>query len=86
MTGPPVTTNIKNDITPRRAMGPARNRRRPNWPVPIAHRGGSAEVARKFYFLINYHGQIVFWPWPTHNEAWKPALVCRDFLIEHTWL
>ncbi|MFK5954540.1 MAG: hypothetical protein QM498_15915, partial [Desulfobacterium sp.] len=35
-----------------RAMGPARNRRRPNWPVPIAHRGGSAELARKFYFLI----------------------------------
>jgi len=48
------TTNIENAIMPppRGAMGPARNRRRPNWPVPIAPRGGSAEGARKFYFLI----------------------------------
>ena len=51
------TTNIENAIMPppRGAMGPARNRRRLNWPVPIAPRGGSAEVARKFYFLINTH-------------------------------
>ncbi len=51
----PATTNIENDIMPppRRAMGPARNRRRLNWPVPITHRGGgSAEGAQKFYFLI----------------------------------
>ena len=34
---------------PRGAMGPARNRRRLNWPVPIAPRGGSAEVAQKFF-------------------------------------
>jgi len=26
------------------AMGPARNRRRLNWQVPITHRGGSAEA------------------------------------------
>jgi len=68
-----ATTNIENGImppSPRRAMGPARNRRRPNWPVPIAHRGeGSAEVARKFYFFINCHGQTVFWPRPVHNEV-----------------
>ena len=41
---------------PRGAMGPARNRRRFNWPVPIAPRGGPAEVAQKFYFLITATG------------------------------
>jgi len=35
--------------------------------LPIG--GGSAEVARKFYFLINSHGQTVFWPRPAQNEA-----------------
>ena len=52
------TTNIENAIMPppRGAMGPARNRRRLNWPVPIAFGGGSAEAAWKFYFLIKKEG------------------------------
>ncbi len=41
---------------PRRAMVPARNRRRLNWPVPIARRGrGSAEVDLKATFSYNPH-------------------------------
>ncbi len=48
------TTKIENGIMPpppRRAMCPARNRRRLNWPVPIARRGrGSAEVDLKTTF------------------------------------
>ena len=50
------TTNLENGIIPpppRRAMGPDRNCRQLNCPVPIAHRGGSAEAAQKFYFLTN---------------------------------
>ena len=50
----PDTTNIENAIMP--PPGPARNRRRLNWPVPIVLRGGSAEAGRKFYFLIKKEG------------------------------
>ncbi len=53
------TTKIENGIMPpppRRAMCPARNRRRLNWPVPIARRGrGSAEVDLKTTFSYNGH-------------------------------
>jgi len=46
---------------PRRVMGPARNRRRPNWPVPITRRGGgSAEVARKFLFSNKNHSKVPY--------------------------
>ncbi len=48
------TTKIENGIMPpppRRAMGPDRNCRQLNCPVPIAHRGGgSAEVALEAAF------------------------------------
>jgi len=54
------TTNIENGTMPpppRRVMGPARNRRRPNWPVPITHRGGgSAEGTWTLHVHIN-HGE-----------------------------
>ncbi len=41
---------------PRRAMGPDRNCRQLNCPVPIAHRGGgSAEVALEAAFSYNPH-------------------------------
>ncbi|SMD01771.1 hypothetical protein SAMN02746065_12135 [Desulfocicer vacuolatum DSM 3385] len=43
-------------------MGPARNCRQLDWPVPIAPRGGSAEVTRRFYFLIK-----------NFCQAWKPS-------------
>ncbi len=50
----PDTTKIENGIIPpppRRAMGPDRNCRQLNCPVPIAHRGGgSAEVALEAAF------------------------------------
>ncbi len=52
---------------PRRAMCPARNRRRLNWPVPIARRGrGSAEVDLKTTFSYNIHGRKT-----CHNEKRK---------------
>ncbi len=55
----PDTTNIENGIIPpppRRAMGPDRNCRQLNCPVPIAHRGGgSAEVALEAAFSYNPH-------------------------------
>ena len=41
-------------------MGPARNRRRPNWPVPIAPRGGSAEATWTLHFHINGCQKIAF--------------------------
>ena len=40
---------------PRGAMGPARNRRRLNCPVPIAPQGSSAEVYLKTIFSYNPH-------------------------------
>ena len=41
-----------NAIKPplRGAMGPARNRRRPNWPVPIAPRGALLRLPGSFIF------------------------------------
>ena len=46
---------------PRRAMGPDRNCRQLDCPVPIAHRGrGSAEVDLKATFSYNCHGQTSF--------------------------
>ncbi len=66
----PDTTNIENGIIPpppRRAMGPARNCRQLNCPVPIAHRGGgSAEVALEAAFSYNIHGRKT-----CHNEKRK---------------
>ncbi len=52
---------------PRRAMGPDRNCRQLNCPVPIAHRGGgSAEVALEAAFSYNIHGRKT-----CHNEKRK---------------
>ena len=52
---------------PRRAMGPDRNCRQLNCPVPIAHRGrGSAEVDLKATFSYNIHGRKTY-----HNEKRK---------------
>jgi len=77
------TTNIENAIMPppRGAMGPARNRRRPNWPVPIAPRGGSAEGARKFYFLIKKLRPKIWNNWTLNFRCGQWLLLCMFMCI-----
>ena len=76
------TTNIENAIMPppRRAMGAARNSRRLNWQVPIAPRGGSAEVNMEATF--SYKHTWLLPPATTNNE--KAVAISTQHLIPST--
>ena len=61
--------------------GPGRNRRRHNWPVPITHRGGSAEATWTLRFNIKLPraDRILASAYP--QRSMKIRQVLWDFLI-----
>ena len=67
---------------PRRAMGPAGTVRRPNWPVPITHRGGLCwgYFDTSFSYKLPRADRILALAYP--QRSMKVRQICQDFLIK----